>query len=426
MTLNSNGSFTYTPTANYNGSDSFTYKANDGKVDSNTATVNITINAVNDPPIAVNDAYTTNEDIALNRTTPGVLSNDTDADGDSLTAVKVSEPSHGSVTLNGNGSFTYTPNANYNGTDSFTYRANDGQANSNTATVTITITAVNDPPVAVNDFYNVVSGGVLTIASPGVLTNDRIANGDPLKAVLVSDVSHCSLILNDDGSFVYTSTTGYTGTDSFTYRASNGLADSNVATVTIINAASGSSSTGISNILSSSITETSADISWTTDELSTSQVEYWGRSRKLSLLNWRMVTNHLVKLTGLTPSTTYSYRVRSVDKAGNKTVSEVGTFTTLQRIYSVSELSITPAVVNLGQQVTISVLVTNSGGAAGSYKVILKINGVAENTQEVTLDAGQNQKITFTTKKNTSGLYLVNVNGITGSFQVTRTSYHRR
>ena len=86
-----------------------------------------------------------------------------------LTATKVSNPSHGTVTLNSNGSFTYTPSANYTGTDSFTYRANDGQANSNTATVTITINAVNDPPVAVNDAYSTNEDTVLNVAAPGVL-----------------------------------------------------------------------------------------------------------------------------------------------------------------------------------------------------------------------------------------------------------------
>src|SRR6185437_14341808 len=104
LTLNSNGSLTYTPTANYNGSDSFTYKANDGTVDSNTVTVSITVNSVNDAPIAVADSYSTNEDTALTVAAAGVLSNDTDVDGDTLTAVKVTDPTHGVLTLNSNGS----------------------------------------------------------------------------------------------------------------------------------------------------------------------------------------------------------------------------------------------------------------------------------------------------------------------------------
>jgi VCBS repeat-containing protein len=231
--LNSNGSFSYTPAANYNGTDTFTYRANDGTANSNTATVTITINAVNDAPVAVADSYTTAEDTVLNVAAPGVLSNDTDVEGSTLTATRRSNPSHGTVTLNSDGSFTYTPTANYNGTDSFNYRARDGQANSNTVTVTITITAVNDAPVAVNDAYTTAVNTALNVAFPGVLSNDTDIDGNPLTAVLVATVSHGSLTLNSNGSFIFTPTSGYAGTDTFTYRANDGTANSNTATVTI-------------------------------------------------------------------------------------------------------------------------------------------------------------------------------------------------
>src|SRR5207249_7806342 len=115
------------------------------------ATVNVTVNAVNDAPVANNDSYSTNEDTALTVAAPGVLANDTDIDGDALTAAVVSGPTHGTLTLNANGSLTYTPAANYNGADSFSYRANDGSATSNVATVASTIAAVNDPPIANKD-----------------------------------------------------------------------------------------------------------------------------------------------------------------------------------------------------------------------------------------------------------------------------------
>jgi VCBS repeat-containing protein len=233
VTLNSNGSFTYTPAANYSGTDSFTYRANDGQANSNTATVNVTITAVNDPPVAVNNVYSTSEDTVLNVAAPGVLSNDTDPDGDNLTAVKVSNPSHGTVTLNSNGSFTYTPTSNYNGTDSFTYRAGDGQANSNTATITITVTAVNDPPVAVIDAYSTGKDIILNVAAPGVLGNDTDVEGSTLTATKMSNPAHGTVTLNGNGSFTYTPSSGYTGTDSFTYRARDGQANSNTVTVKI-------------------------------------------------------------------------------------------------------------------------------------------------------------------------------------------------
>jgi VCBS repeat-containing protein len=233
LTLNANGSFTYTPAANYNGGDSFTYKANDGAADSNVATVNITINSVNDAPVAVNDSYTTNEDTALTVAAPGVLGNDTDADGDALTAILVTGPAHGALTLNANGSFTYTPVANYNGGDSFTYKANDGTINSANATVSITITAVNDPPVAVNDAYSVNEDTTLNIAAPGLLGNDTDVEGSALTAAVVTGPDHGTLTLNANGSFTYTPAANYNGSDSFTYKANDGTADSNVASVNI-------------------------------------------------------------------------------------------------------------------------------------------------------------------------------------------------
>jgi VCBS repeat-containing protein len=231
LSLNSDGSFTYTPNPHYAGLDTFQYKANDGIVDSNIATV--TINVTNNIPVANNDSYGVHPNTPLTVAAPGVLANDTDADGDPLTANWVSGPSHGMLTLNSDGSFTYTSDNNYTGTDSFTYQANDGVTNSNTATVTLTIHSTNQPPVANDDSYNVIHDRTLTVAAPGVLANDTDPDGDPLTAVWVSGPSHGNLSLNSDGSFTYTPNTHYVGPDSFTYYANDGLANSNTATVSI-------------------------------------------------------------------------------------------------------------------------------------------------------------------------------------------------
>src|SRR6266850_1922033 len=205
LTLNANGSFTFTPTLNFNGPATFTYKANDGIIDSNTATVTITVIAVNDAPVATNDPYGTNEDTALTIAAPGVLGNDTDADGNPLTAVLVSGPlpSQGSLTLNANGSFGFTPALNFNGPATFTYKANDGSVDSNTATVTVTVNPVNDAPVATPDSYSVNEDTPLNVVAPGVLGNDTDADGNPLTAVLVSGPlpsQGSSLTLNANGS----------------------------------------------------------------------------------------------------------------------------------------------------------------------------------------------------------------------------------
>ncbi len=91
------------------------------------ATVTINVTPVNDAPVAAPDSCTIDEDTTLTVPASGVLANDSDADGDTPTAVLVSGPSHGTLTLNADGSFAYTPNANFNGTDSFIYTPNDGQ-----------------------------------------------------------------------------------------------------------------------------------------------------------------------------------------------------------------------------------------------------------------------------------------------------------
>ena len=159
LTLLADGSFAYTPNADFNGSDVFTYRANDGTVESNVASVNITVNPVNDAPVANGNAYDAVEGTVLNVAAPGVLENDIDVDGDALTAVLDTGPTAGSLILNADGSFDYTPDgaAIAGNTASFTYFANDGTENSAVAaTVNITIiAAVNTPPVAVDDFATV-------------------------------------------------------------------------------------------------------------------------------------------------------------------------------------------------------------------------------------------------------------------------------
>jgi VCBS repeat-containing protein len=182
----------------------------------------------NDAPVAVANSYSTDENSALTITAPGVLENDSDADGDSLTAALDSDVSNGSLTLNADGSFAYTPAADFNGSDSFTYHANDGTADSNTVAVSITVTPVNDAPVAVADSYTVAEGG-----TPGVLANDTDAEDDTLTAIKVSDPAHGTLTLNADGSFTYTHNGSETTSDSFTYKANDGTADSNTVAVSI-------------------------------------------------------------------------------------------------------------------------------------------------------------------------------------------------
>lgn len=324
LLLNADGSFLYTPTLDYNGPDQFVYS---------TITVTQQYTAFidvlpNDPPVAVDDDYLAKENFTLTVNAPGVLSNDSDVDGDPLTATINSLPTHGTLSLQPNGRFTYTPTANYYGPDQFSYEVTDGYATSNIATVdltvndvpgvfddasataedtpqpvnvlfndadfvggldnstlavvadgflgtstitaeptprilytpdpnafgqdiveyevcdtfgecqsafvTIDITPVNDRPVPVNDAYtynaDYLDGsgvyGPMLIGAPGVLANDTDIDS-PLTDLSVIDVSaqpaNGSVQANADGSFSYTPDQDFNGSDFFEYRVSDGL-----------------------------------------------------------------------------------------------------------------------------------------------------------------------------------------------------------
>src|SRR4029079_9110652 len=148
------GSFAYSPAHNFFGLDQFVYRASDtppGSLDPTTntdspifhgsvPTVSIAVTPTNAPPVAKNDTYTTTQGIPLTVIAPGVLGNDSGPAGDTLNAVLLTNPPHGTVKLNADGSFTYTPNGDFHGLDSFTYRAADITAGSGT---TATVTDMN-------------------------------------------------------------------------------------------------------------------------------------------------------------------------------------------------------------------------------------------------------------------------------------------
>jgi large repetitive protein len=164
----------------------------------------------------------------------GVLSNDTDAENNTLDAILVTSPANGTITLNADGSFTYIHNGSETTSDNFTYKVNDGTVDGNTVTVTFTINPVNDAPVAVADEYDVPMGGTLTIdVANGLLANDTDAENNTLTAVLVDGPTYGTLTLNGDGSFSYEHNGSVTYTDSFTYRADDGTVQGSLVTVAI-------------------------------------------------------------------------------------------------------------------------------------------------------------------------------------------------
>jgi VCBS repeat-containing protein len=226
LTLNSDGSFIYKHDGSETSADSFSYKANDGNADSDTARVTIDVNHV---PTAANDSYLLNAGEKLSISAPGVLENDSDPDSDTLTALLVSDVSQGTLILNSDGSFIYKHDGSQTSADSFSYKATDGNADSDTARVTID---VNHVPTAANDSYSLNAGKKLNISAPGVLENDEDTDNDALTASLDSGVSHGTLTLNPDGSFIYEHDGGEAIEDSFTYRTSDRSMDSEPAKVT--------------------------------------------------------------------------------------------------------------------------------------------------------------------------------------------------
>jgi gliding motility-associated-like protein len=237
LVLNTNGTFTYTPAANYFGTDQFSYSRCDGGSPDlcDQASVSITINSVNDFPDAVNDSFSTNEDTQLNGVS--VATNDNTTDGPSAAYVIVNNVAHGSLLLNTDGSFTYMPAADYNGTDQFTYTLCDGAATPlcDQATVSITVNSINDAPDAVDDSFNVNEDASLTGVS--VATNDNITDGPAANFTIATGVSHGVLNLNSNGSFTYTPSANFNGTDQFTYNLCDGagtpVCDQATVTITI-------------------------------------------------------------------------------------------------------------------------------------------------------------------------------------------------
>ncbi len=232
LDLGSDGVFSYTPDANFFGEDTFQYRAVDGGIQSNVATATITVSSVNDLPVGVSDSYSVDEDQVLTVFAPGVLANDTDIENDPLEAYIILPPNSGSFDLALDGSFVLTPGPNHHGSDYFRYRTWDGISWSEVIDVSITINSVNDVPVAANDEYTLEEDGSLTVQPQGLLFNDS----DVESMVSVSYFSAAEwgdVQVAADGSFTYVPEANFHGTDSFTYRITDGEAVSELAIVTL-------------------------------------------------------------------------------------------------------------------------------------------------------------------------------------------------
>jgi hypothetical protein len=232
--IGTNGTLTFTPAGNSNGMAMVSVQGRDNGGTANGGTngslaqiYTITITAANDAPVAYSQSVTNAEDAVLGITLEG-----SDEDGPVMNYSVKSNPAHGQL-MGVTPSLTYHPDTNYFGSDSFTYEVSDGSLTSLVATVSITLSNVNDAPVAVGEDYELGSGGSLSVSAPGLLGNDSDEEGEGLTAVLAGGPEQGVLTLSQDGGFEYTPTNHFSGEDSFTYRASDGQAESGEATVRI-------------------------------------------------------------------------------------------------------------------------------------------------------------------------------------------------
>ena len=221
-------SLVITPGLNLHGNTAITITATDFSQHVTNLEFGLTVLSVNDAPVADDQSVD-----ALGDSTQDITLTASDVENDPLTFHVMSEPEFG--ILEGTPpNLTYIPTDDITVADSFTFIASDGGANSNVATVTINVEAVNATPSLGDDNYTTTGGcAVTTFFENGVLANDVDGDGDPLTVAIVDEPQHGTVILNEDGSFSYTPGIPLHQTDSFTYSATDGLVESEPATVTI-------------------------------------------------------------------------------------------------------------------------------------------------------------------------------------------------
>ncbi|MEC9346811.1 MAG: Ig-like domain-containing protein [Pseudomonadota bacterium] len=214
VVIEADGSLTYTPDADYNGPDTVSYTLSDGTVTAD-GTVEMTVNPVNDDPVAAAFILEVDEDTPANI---DVLAGASDIDGDTLTVVSASA-ANGTVVIEADGTITYTPDADFNGPDTITYTISDGNGGTDTAEVAISVSAVNDGPVVGAGLASVTDEDVAV--SIDVLSSATDADGDTLTVVSATAL-HGTVVIEADGSLTYTPDADYNGPDTVSYTLSDG------------------------------------------------------------------------------------------------------------------------------------------------------------------------------------------------------------
>lgn len=219
-----NGGFLYTPKPNANGADSFSYVISNGHGGVSIGIVRIEITPVDDPPVAEQDNVVLDEDTLASI---DVLANDMEPDGERLATQSFTQPQNGAATLQPDGTLRYSPIANYSGLDEFTYTITDKHGNTNAATVKLIVRPINDPPVAQDQDLSVNRNASLNITFAATDPDDT-----DLTYKVVDSPQHGTL-WTYPAVATYYPTNGFSGTDSFTYRANDGKDDGPLARVNI-------------------------------------------------------------------------------------------------------------------------------------------------------------------------------------------------
>ncbi|MEG3756670.1 Ig-like domain-containing protein [Pseudoalteromonas carrageenovora] len=396
VVINSSGEFTYTPRANFNGIDAFSYLVINELGMTDTGIVEITINAVNDVPSALDNTYNINADGTLFVTAPGLLANDSDIDLDTLTVdtTPVTSPLKGNLTLNTDGSFEYTGSANMQGTDSFQYRIFDAQGAQAVADVTINPLDQNSPPSASNDSYSVNEDNTLVVdAALGLLANDTDPNNDTFiidDTYLVSP-AHGQLFLATDGSFSYIPDPNYYGIDEFQYQVIDTLGATATATATLT-------------------------INSTPDNPIAQNDEYqfqYNQTLSITAKNGLLKNDVNIEYGGLTINTTPVVNVQS----GTLTLSNDGSFTYEPNLDALDVDSFTYSV-------------TNEQGLAATAQVILSKTGsnspAKANDDQYTLTEDSPSTILNVLENDTDAngdtITLINITNTVGTAQIVNNS----
>ena len=227
--VNNGSSVSYTPALNFNGSATFSYTISDGNGEITTANVSVNVNAVNDNPVAVDDAAATDN---LTPVTVNVLGNDSDIDGDALSVTAATAPANGTAVVNADGTITYTAAAGFSGDDSFTYTVSDGNGGSATANVSVNVVNVNVAPVAQDDVYILDEDSGESLLS--VLDNDSDVFGDVLTVTEVTQpAAGAGTVVNNGNNVSYTPAANFNGIATFSYTISDSFGEIAIANVVV-------------------------------------------------------------------------------------------------------------------------------------------------------------------------------------------------